>query len=359
MKLLELDKKKGVIHLTVENMDDLWHLYNLIQKDDVVYAKTTREIKVGSETGRPTKGKRILLKLGIKVTDIFFDKSLNRLRIRGIVVEAPERYDGLMGSYHTLSIQQTNTLKIVKQEILGYHLKRLEDACKVEEPPIIVVSLDDEEACVAVVQRFGVNLKFEKKLRLPGKLETEKREDATKKYFSEILKALQETLKSTDGTIIVVGPGFLKNDFVNYLKEKLPQPQPEIYVGSTSVAGLAGVFEAVRSGIILNIAKQHRFLEEAQIVEKFFAEVAKERGKATYGLEEVKNAALMGAVKVLMVVDKYLRGCLDEERIKLEEIIRLVEKKGGKVMVLSGENEAGEKILSLGGIAAILRFPTR
>jgi protein pelota len=37
--------------------------------------------------------------------------------------------------------------------------------------------------------------------------------------------------------------------------------------------------------------------------------------------------------------------------------MREVEAKGGKVVVVSAEHEAGEKLLALGGIAALLRYP--
>ncbi|RLG92344.1 MAG: mRNA surveillance protein pelota [Candidatus Hecatellales archaeon] len=356
MRVLELDKKKGILGLAVENLDDLWHLYNLIQKNDVVYAKTTREIKVRNGMGKFSEGRRILLTLGLKVEKVFFDRSMNRLRIRGIVIEAPEKYEGIKGSYHTITVQPNSNIKIVKQKILDYHLKRVEDACKKETKPIFVVSIDDEEACIAVVHRFGFNIKFEKKIRLPGKLEVKKRDEAVKKYFSEVLKALEENLKNhTNSVVVLVGPGYIKEEFAKYLKEKL-KPTPKIHVGSTSSSGLAGVSEAVRSGLLLNIAKEHRFLRESQLVEEFFAEVASEKGKAAYGLEEVENAAKIGAVKSLMVVDKLLREASDEERLKLEDVIHLVESKGGEVTVLSSEHEAGEKILSLGGVAAILRF---
>jgi stalled ribosome rescue protein Dom34 len=34
-----------------------------------------------------------------------------------------------------------------------------------------------------------------------------------------------------------------------------------------------------------------------------------------------------------------------------------IEAKGGKIIVVSVEHEAGEKLLALGGIAALLRYP--
>mgnify|MGYP000232779056 CR=1 FL=1 len=359
MKLLEFDRKKNMVSLTVENLDDLWHLYNFIQKNDVVYAKTTREIKVRDEMGRKTEGRRVLLTLGIKVTEVLFDKSLNRLRIRGVVIQSPEQYEGIMGSYHTISVQPNNTITVVKQNLTESQLKRIKTACKVRSIPIIVVSIDDEEACIAGVHRFGVDVKFEKRLKLPGKLEAEKRTEAVKKYFSEVLKSLQETLKSTDGFLVIVGPGFIKDEFASYVKDKLKEARSKVHVKSVSSGGLSGINEALRSGVLLKIAKENRLLEETRLVEKFFSDLALETGKVVYGFEEVENAARLGAVKNLLVVDKYLRGASDEERLKLEEIMHTVEDKGGEVIILNSEYEAGEKILSLGGVAAILRFSIR
>jgi protein pelota len=37
--------------------------------------------------------------------------------------------------------------------------------------------------------------------------------------------------------------------------------------------------------------------------------------------------------------------------------MREVEQKGGGVVVVSTEHEAGAKLIALGGVAAILRFP--
>jgi len=43
--------------------------------------------------------------------------------------------------------------------------------------------------------------------------------------------------------------------------------------------------------------------------------------------------------------------------LHLEELMRSVEQRRGSVTVVSTEHEAGAKLLALGGIAALLRFP--
>jgi len=63
MKILGEDLKHGVIQVQVETLDDLWILYNVLREGDIVYAKTTREVKVGDGS----EGSRIPMILGVKV----------------------------------------------------------------------------------------------------------------------------------------------------------------------------------------------------------------------------------------------------------------------------------------------------
>jgi protein pelota len=65
----------------------------------------------------------------------------------------------------------------------------------------------------------------------------------------------------------------------------------------------------------------------------------------------------LGAVEKLVLADTMLRETSDEKRRFLEELMKEVEKKGGEIRVISTEHEAGVKLIALGGIAALLRFP--
>jgi protein pelota len=57
------------------------------------------------------------------------------------------------------------------------------------------------------------------------------------------------------------------------------------------------------------------------------------------------------------LTDVTLREASDEKRLALEDLLKEVEERGGEVTIISAEHEAGAKLLSLGGIAALLRFP--
>ena len=156
---------------------------------------------------------------------------------------------------------------------------------------------------------------------------------------------------------MIVGPGFIKNEFANYLKEHYAElPAHIASIKSVSYGGLNGVYEALKVGIIDNIAKNFRAREETKIVEDVLKRLGQGRKDVTYGFEDVNKASNYNSIKKLIVSVRLLREANDEKRIQLEDIMNNVESQGGNVMLISDQHEAGNKLSGLGGIAAILRY---
>lgn len=359
LKVLDRNYKKGVVKLVPENLDDLWHLYNLIYAGDVVYARTTREVKVDSEFGRPKKGKRIMLVLGVKAEDVAWDKTLNRLRVHGLLVDAPEDVAGA-GSWHTLNIAVGESLTVVKEKGWARHMvERLERATKTATAPVIIISIDDEEYCVAVMRQFGVDVKVEQRIKLPGKQEADGREVALRRAFQSAALALREVWNSVHGPIVILGLGFVKDGFVRFLRDEASDVTEKVVeVKSVHSSGVAGIHEALRSGILTSAFKHVRVAEETVAVEEVLKRLGADRRDVTYGFGEVEKANTYGAIETLLVTDSTIRSLNDEKRLALEQIMKSVEEKSGKIVVVSAEHEAGEKLQALGGTAALLRYAT-
>ena len=66
---------------------------------------------------------------------------------------------------------------------------------------------------------------------------------------------------------------------------------------------------------------------------------------------------MIGAIEKLILADTMLREAEEEQRLRIEKIMREVEQRQGSVTVVSTEHEAGSKLIALSGIAALLRFP--
>ena len=356
LKILKTDLKKGEVKLIPENLDDLWHLYNIIARDDEIYAKTTREVKPEGTGLRPAKGRRIPVFLGIRVKDVTFDRQIDRLRVKGIITEIPEEMSA-KGAHHTINITTGKPLSIIKKEWFEYQLKRLKKACEYPAAPIVVVAIDYGECCIAILRHYGFDVKTEIEVKLPGKLEAEKRTEALANFFRSAATSLLAAQNETNGSIAIVGPGHIKNEFVKYLGEHFSKlAQHVVSVGSVSSGGVAGIYESLRCGILSHVAEHIRANEETRFIEEVFARLGA-GGAVAFGLNNVEKAVEYGAVELLLVVDRLLREAQDEERRKLEDLMRVTEKRRGRVIIVSMEHEAGEKLWSIGGIAALLRFP--
>lgn len=354
LKIVEKNLHKGYVKLVPESFDDFWHLYNIIQEGDEVYAYSSRSIKTDQEFSRPKSGERVSAFLGVKVQDINWDKFLGKLRVHGIICEAPDIIP--QGAHHTLTISLLQPLTIVKKEWPRHSLERLKRASE-NEKSIVIIAIDDEGFAIGETKQYGVDIKIEERTRLPGKLEAEKRKKATSEYFQKALRSLQQLWSQQQNPIVIVGVGFIKNDFTKYLQESDKKIANSVAdVKSVNNGGTAGIYEAFRSGVLLRTAKQLRIVEETEIVEEIMKRLGKGEATVTYGLEEIRNAVKLGAIETLILTDELLRESSPANRIELEQLMNETEITNGKVVVISAEHEAGFKLTGLGGIAALLRF---
>jgi protein pelota len=223
---------------------------------------------------------------------------------------------------------------------------------------MLIVSIDDEGFAIAETKQYGVEIKVEERTKLPGKHEAEKRVEGTKAYFRRAVNCLQQLWTQNHSPIVIIGTGFIKSDFAKYLSEEAQEISESVSdVKSVNNGGTSGIYEALRSGVLLRASHQLRIVDETETIEEVMKRLGKGEGTVTYGLEAVENAANIGAIEKLIVADTTLRDADETQRLKLEALMREVEKRRANVTVVSTEHEAGTKLLALGGIAALLRFP--
>lgn len=355
LKILELNLKKGIVKVIPETFDDFWHLYNVVYKGDRVYAGTTREMKVDQKIGRPKRGERIAVFLGVTVEDVGWDKFIGRLRVHGTIYEAPEKVP--TGAHHTLNITLNTPITIVKESWARHEVDRLKRASRTSEKPVVVMCIDDEGFIIATTAQYGINQRAEERVKLPGKLEAERRSEAVKEYFRKALSSLRQVWSSERGPIAIIGVGFVKDEFARFVRDEAADIAACVAdVKSVNNSGVTGIHEALRSGVLLKTLKTLRVSEETEVVEEILKRLGKEESTVAYGFEQVKRATAQGAVERLILTDKFLRESNDDKRLQIEEIMETVEGKRGMVTVVSTEHEAGNQLNGLGGVAALLRF---
>jgi protein pelota len=346
MKLVFKDLKHGEVKLMPENLDDIWHLYNIIDEDDLVRAVTFRTDEQSSDDKkRSKKSEKKRMKLGIRVTEVKFHKFSDRLRIHGTIEEGPQD----LGSFHTLNItaDKMDAFSIIKDKWEYHHLKRMDEAVKESKQPIVTfVSLDDDSATIAVLHQSGVQWIADIDSKRSGKMYEEKNDP--NKYFAEILSVLENNMTENSG-LIVVGPGFTREHFVKYGREKTPELFKNCHMCTTGHCDMNGVQEAIKTGVVKQITKENRVVFETEQIEKVFEEI-KKNGLAAYGFDEVKNILINGASERVLITDTLVR------TKKGEEILRLAKENNSEFTIINTMHDAGKKIEGIGGVAALLRF---
>ena len=345
MKVLFKDLKHGEIKLMPENLDDIWHLFNIIEEKDLIRAVTFRTDEQKDDKIRTKKTEKKRMKIGLRVSEVKFHEFSDRLRIHGTIEEGPQD----LGSFHTLNINadKLDKLSIVKENWKEYQLERIDDAVKHSKQAIITfLSIDEDTATVAVLRQSGVQWIADISSHRSGKMFESK--DTEKEYIGDILSVIKQN-KTKESIIVIVGPGFAKEHFVKFGKEKDPELFEKYVIHTTGNSGMNGINEAIKTGVIKQITKENRVAFETELVEKLFEEIKKD-GFATYGEEEVRNAILSGAVERLLITDKHVRNKTGEE------LLTLSKQNKSEFTIINTIHETGKKFEGIGGIGALLRF---
>ena len=355
MKILEINKKNQEVTVKVENLNDLWTLYNLIYENDKVTARTHRRVvlKEGS------KGERKPMTLKLNVETISFHEFSNRLRVKGTILEGPEDFVSF-GTYHTFNIEIGQTLTINKEEWLKSELKRLKESSKFEGNFIILmIAIETGLSTIELITNFSHSKIATVKKTIPGKrYEQSHRKKALEEFFSSIKKIIDENLNNIQVNLIIIcGPGNTRDLFIKYIKEKSDPEYLSITKSVHASSGTeSGILETLKSKDLISIKKNIRILQESEKIEEILMLLSTDPDLIAIGFNEVSQAAQKGAVKELFCVDILIRGATKDQKLEIEKILIAVENQGGKIHILSSEYPTGQQINDLGALVAILRY---
>ena len=293
---------------------------------------------------RSEKLERIPVKLEIKVEKIEFSKDVMRLRVTGVITQGEEA-----GSYHTFNIEEDSTITITKKW-KNYQLERIERAIKdTLTPKILIVCIEEGDADFGIIAQYGVDFPVSVSKSIAGKHETSSRDKDKREFFAETSSKILEMMQKYNlKTVIIAGPGFYKDEFINFVKEFKSEMLNNLIPENVSTGGRAGIYECIKRGILEKAQKDLRVSLETNAVERLFEAIIKNEG--VYGLNAIDKALEYGAINELLIVDQFLR------KTEFEEITEKSREQRATIHVISSEHDAGKKLEGIGGIGAILRF---
>ena len=343
MRITGRDPSGEGIRVQIETDEDIWHLYNVIEVGDLVTASTTRREEKAADKLRAERAEKKRMTLGVRIEKMEFSEDDLRLKLLGTIETGPQD----IGQHHTLILETGDSLLIAKRHWRETQLERLRRAVEdSKKPRILFVSLDQDDATVAVLRQFGLKEIVNVRSGRSGKQYAEKPQ--ADGYHAEILSKL-EPLVEPNMPVVLLGPGFEKESLADDLKRMRPDLFSKLHVYHTGQCGMAGVNELIKTGMGAEVLRESSVGAEMEAVEQLMTEIAR-NGPGTYGTQQVRDAALSGAVEKLLILDSKLR------EQDLDDVVRAVESQKGTVIVVSGQHDGGKELASLGGMGAILRY---
>lgn len=345
MELIQTDFKKGKVLLKITGPEDAWHLSHLVEPGDLLTGKTTRKIKVGSESN-PSLVKKTFT-LTIQAESVECQEAA--LRVNGKVIEGPE--DVPHGSYHTITLEEGSEYSLEKEHWLNYQRQKLHEASE-QTPEYLLCILDREEALLAVSKAHGYHLIA----RLQGEVIKKNQPTVIKTdFYGEIVKMLTLCAEQyAPAVIIVASPAFYKEELLKRITSQ--ELKKKIVLATCSNVSEAAFNEIIRQPELEQALKASRIRKETLVVEELLKEI-KHLNKAAYGWKEVQLAVKAGAVQKLILTYHFLHNKrISESYEELDSLMKQADEQQGEIYLLSSEEEPGRKVDGLGGIAAILRY---
>jgi len=332
----EMRNNYGEIRLLPESIDDLWHLQHIIAPGDLVFATTFRSVDAASDKLRPEKVEKRPVRLGVRIDRVEFSVHGIRLRLTGIIEHGVDT-----GAFHTINVETGYEISVIKQW-RPLDRERIERAVKASVYGVIhVLTIEEGEAELFRLRQYGPESVITITSGSGKGAETESRRD----FFDQVLSKLAEIT----GPLIVAGPGFIKDDFIRYAKSGNNPAADRAVIVETRRIGRGAVQDVIGCGTLEKMIDDLQLSREVKLMDELLMRISQD-GAVAYGRAEVADAIGYGAAEQILIADTLLR---DPE---VTELIEKAEAMRASVVVLSSSFEPGERLVALGGIAALLRY---
>lgn len=356
----------GSVKLVPEEVDDLWHVYNLVAKGDSLSAVTVRKVQRESSTGERDV-ERVKLKLEIEVEAIDYDNVGAVLRIRGKNVVENEHVK--IGAFHTLEIDVQRPFVLRKDVWDSMALDTIKLACDPgASADLAVILMQEGLANIFLVGKSVTTTRARIETSIPRKRgpAIAGYEKALNKFFENVLQAV---LRHCDFSIVrclvIASPGFTKDQFYSRFLLEAERRQLRSIIENKSRIVLAHASSGYKHSLgevldapnVMSMIKDTKAAQEVKALKDFHEMMSNDPTRACYGPKHVEVANEQLAIQTLLITDELFRNADILTRRKYVELIESVKNAGGTAHIFSSMHVSGEQLAQLSGIAAVLRFP--
>jgi protein pelota len=221
-------------------------------------------------------------------------------------------------------------------------LERVERAVKASVYGVIhILTIEEGEAELFRLRQYGP----ESVMTLVAGSGKGAETDTRAGFFEHVLMQVNDI----SGPLIIAGPGFIKDDFIRFAKNRSSATVERAIVVETRRTGRGAVQEVIGKGALDKLIDDLQLSREVKMMDEVLLRIS-QGGAVAYGRKEVNEAIVLGAVDQVLLADTLLRDA------EVMDLVSKAESMRATVIVLSSAFEPGERLVALGGIAALLRY---
>lgn len=360
----------GSVSMQAEDGEDMWHVFNLLRVGDRVKASTVRRVQTESTTGSVSSS-RIKMTLTIEVRKIDFDHEAEAIHVAGVNVEENKWVRN--GAHHTLDLVIDRPFTIVKDDggwdVIA--MERLREACDpASRSDLAAVVMQEGLAHVCLITPSTTLVRAKIELSVPRKrrgAHEQAHERGLGRFFAQVLQAIKMHVDfGKIKAILVASPGFVKDQFMKFVKQEVASNKPEMkvigdnlgkFVTAHSSSGFKHALkEVLQSEEMLARLADTKAAQEVAALERFYSVLHEDPDRAFYGLKLVAAAVERAAVDTLLLSDSLFRAKDPKVRAQYVQVVEDARENGAGVHVFSSLHVSGEQLDQITGIAAILRY---
>lgn len=369
MKLIAKNFEKdssGSVVLVPDEAEDMWHAYNLIAVGDRLRSTTIRRVQTESATGSVSSNK-VRTTLSIAVEGVEFDTQACMLRIKGRNVQ--ENQYVKMGAYHTIDLELNRKFTLIKEYWDIIALERVELACDPAQHADLGAILLHEGLChICLVTSSMTIVRAKIDMNIPRKRKgfCGQHDKGLFRFYDAIIQGVLRHINfEVIKCIIVASPGFVKDQFCDYMFQQAVKNDWKAIIDNKSKFLLAhsssghkhSLKEVLADPTVTTKLADTKASSEVKALDNFFMMLQTEPDRAYYGVTHVEEANEALAIETLLVTDELFRSTDLPTRKRYVKLVESVKENGGEVRVFSSLHVSGEQLGQLSGVAAILRFP--
>ncbi|MFT4313111.1 MAG: hypothetical protein ACMXYA_01775, partial [Candidatus Woesearchaeota archaeon] len=187
-------------------------------------------------------------------------------------------------------------------------------------------------------------------------LSTEKKTsfDQVQSTKDTIVESISHYMKSYQPQLLIIAaPDFFRTRVLQLLPEELKKRAKFIPISDVS---LTSMDELLQQPAFHQLQEVKYITQQQEILQQVLQEISHD-GKATYGFEQVQEAANLGAVDTCLVSHAFLLESKEKDQFdEIKDVLSLIEKQGGTVHIVDEENPLHKTLYGITGICALLRF---